>query len=131
MHALLLPTDFLGLPLGHMVIHPKIGLTPGALTQTPLHQLLIRSVSHTLITAVIAPVLTLSRIMVVVVPSIGFVLSERKALIVVDVIGRFVGTSGEQRQARQRASHRHKCFFDTAHCTLTAINSHHSLASLK
>jgi hypothetical protein len=131
MHSLLLPTDFLGLTLGHMVIHPKIGLTPGALTQTPLHQLLIRSVSHPLITAVMAPVLTLSRIMVVVVPSIGFVLRERKALIVIDVIGRFVGTSSEQCQARQRATHRYKCFFDSAQTTLTAITSHHSLASLK
>ena len=114
MHTLFLATDFLGLTLGHMVVHPKIGLPSGALTETTLHELLVRGVSYPLITAVIAPVLALPRIVVVVIPTIGFELSEGKALLVVDVIGRLVGASSEQCQSSKHTSHDHEGFFNAA-----------------
>jgi hypothetical protein len=51
---------------------------------------------------------------VVVIPPIGLKLRKRKALIVVNVIGRLVGAPSEQYQARQHASHDPKGFLDTA-----------------
>jgi hypothetical protein len=75
---------------------------------------LVRGITHSLITTVIAPILALSRIVIIVIPPIGFELSEGKALIVVDVIGRLVGAPSDHRQARKQTSQAQKGFFDTA-----------------
>jgi len=87
MHALLLPRYFLGLALGHMIVHPKVRLPSASRPKASLHEFLIGSVSHALVTAIVAPVLALSGVLVVVIPAVGFVLTKRKGLIEVDLIG--------------------------------------------
>ena len=94
MHALLLPGNFLRLSLGNVIVHPKIGPPTERLLITTLHQFLIGGVSDALVAAVTAPILALSRRVIIVVPSVGFVTSKRKALVVIDVVGRLVSAGG-------------------------------------
>ena len=105
MHPLLLTADFLGLTLGDVIVHPKIGLSAGTLFKATLHQLLTCRIVDSLITTGVAAILTLSGVMVVVIPAIGFVLSKREALIKVDLVGRFISAANNQSTSKGHQNH--------------------------